>query len=282
MKAPLFGAFFSGSISPMHAPSDALLDLDSLPVPMRMQPGLRRCERVQLHRLQPGSALHAEKQALIASGWQPLAVAGFDAAPVIETVREIAGLSPEDPCPLALALEEDLAVLDGPSATLPWLSVCTPSHWAPEDKLGLDWGAAHAPVADNQALMAAQRQLVALCTNGQCWERSVYTLASSPRYDQHPLRATRKPWPALHGPDLAQQAWLRVERQSFFPVRGRPGQAVFSIRLQIERLDLSASRPERAARLQEWLASMSEAVAQYKGLAEVRSQLLLWLAERGR
>jgi len=262
--------------------SNPLLDLGDLPVPMRMQPGLRRCERVQLHRLQPGSVLHAEKLALIQSGWHPLTVAGFDAAPVITTVREAAGLSPEDPTPLALALEEDLAVLDGPTATLPWLSVCTPSHWAPEEKLGLDWGAAHAPVADNQALMAAQRQVVALCTNGLCWERSVYTLASSDRHDQHPQRASRKPWPAAQGVDLARQAWLRVERQSFFPVRGRPGQAVFSIRLQIERLDISAGLPERAAKLHEWLASMSEAVARYKGLAEVRPRVLDWLTERGR
>ena len=40
---------------------------------------------------------------------------------------------------------------------------------------------------------------------------------------------------------------------------GRPGLAVFSIRLQIERLDQSAATPERAAKLHEWLRSMSDA-----------------------
>lgn len=247
---------------------------------MRMLPGLKRCDQVRLHRLQAGSRLHKEKQALVAGGWQPLQVAGFDAAPVERTVREVAGLAEQEQGPLALLLEEDLAVLDGATGTLPWLSVCTPSHWAPQDKLGLDWAAAHAPVADNQALMAAQRQLVSLCTNGQCWQRSVYTLSADNRYDQHPGRVPRTPWPALQDRSLAQSTWLRVERQQFFPVMGRPGLAVFSIRLQIERLDQSAATPERAAKLHEWLRSMSDAVALYKGLSGVRPALLTWLARQ--
>jgi hypothetical protein len=38
--------------------------------------------------------------------------------------------------------------------------------------------------------------------------------------------------------------------------------------------------PEQALRLQESLASMSEAVLQYKGLAPARDRLLAWLASR--
>lgn len=264
----------------MTRPLAQALDLEDLPVPMRMLPGLRRCDRIELHRLQVGSPLHDEKRALVQAGWQALAVPGFEAEPVLQAVRQVAGLTADQTEPLPLLIEEDLAVLDGPSASLPWLSVCTPSHWAPEEKLGLDWASAHAPVADNQALMAAQRQLVALCTNGQCWQRSVYTLSSSGRYDQHPLRWPRTPWPDLQGDCLAASTWLRVERQGFFPVPGRPGQAVFSIRLQIERLDRSASTAQRAQKLLQWLSSMSEAVAHYKGLAPVRPALLTWLAER--
>jgi len=265
----------------MSAPEVAiapLLDLGDLPVPMRMLPGMRRCERVSLHRLAPGSALHREKQALLQAGWEPLCVPGFDPTAAQQTAREMAGLPAEPSAPLALLIEEDLAVLDGSSGTLPWLSVCTPSHWAPEDKLGRHWAEVHAPVADNQALMRAQQALIALCTNGQCWERSVYTLASSQRHDQHPRRAPRQPW--LQGQALIEHCWLRVERQSFFPVHGKPGQAVFSIRLEIERLDRSASTPERASQLHAWLSSMSEAVAHYKGLGAVRPALMAWLTER--
>jgi hypothetical protein len=259
-----------------------LLDLSDLPLPMRMLPGLKRCDSVRLHRLEPASPLGQEKQALLQAGWSRLKVDGFDEAPVLQTVREHAGVGPHDTTPLPLLVQEDLAVLDGIDGTLPWLSVCTPSHWAPEVKLGLHWGDAHAPVADNQALMAAQRQIVGLCTNGQCWQRSVYTVSADNRYDQHPARQQRTPWPDQQGLELAQRCWLRVERQQFFPVLGRSRQAIFSIRLMFERLDQSASRPDRAQALHDWLASMSPAVAEYKGLTGVRPALLAWLAgQRG-
>jgi len=257
-----------------------LVDLGDLPVPMRMLPGLRRCDQVSLHRLASGSALHREKQALLQAGWEPLCVPGFDPTAAQQSARELAGLPDDASEPLALLIEEDLAVLDGSNGTLPWLSVCAPSHWAPEDKIGRHWAQVHAPVADNQALMTAQKALIALCTNGQCWERSVYTLASSPRYEQHPHRTPRIPWPPLQGQALAERCWLRVERQGFFPVRGKPGLAVFSIWLQIERLDRSASTRERATQLHAWLSSMSEAVAHYKGLSPVRPALMAWLSER--
>jgi hypothetical protein len=259
-----------------------LLDLSDLPLPMRMLPGLKRCDSVRLHRLEPASPLGQEKQALLQAGWSRLKVDGFDEAPVLQTVREHAGVGPHDTTPLPLLVQEDLAVLDGIDGTLPWLSVCTPSHWAPEAKLGLHWGDAHAPVADNQALMTAQRQIIGLCTNGQCWQRSVYTVSADNRYDQHPARQQRTPWPDQQGLELAQRCWLRVERQQFFPVLGRSRQAIFSIRLMFERLDQSASRPDRAQALHDWLASMSPAVAEYKGLTGVRPALLAWLAcQRG-
>ena len=86
---------------------------------MRMLPGLRRCQAVQLHRLEASSALYLEKQAVLAAGWSVLKVDGFDEAPVLRTVREWAGLDESDKRPLPLLLQEDLAVLDGDSGTLP-------------------------------------------------------------------------------------------------------------------------------------------------------------------
>ncbi len=261
----------------MNETQAPLLDLSDLPLPMRMLPGLKRCDSVRLHRLEPASALARERRTLLAAGWARLRVESFDEAPIVQAVREHAGVGAHDTTPLALLVEEDLAVLDGDSGTLPWLSVCTPSHWAPEAKLGLHWSAAHAPVADNQALMAAQRQIIGLCTNGQNWQRSVYTVSADNRYDQHPTRQQRTPWPDLQGLELAQRCWLRVERQQFFPVPGRSRLAIFSIRLLFERLDLSAARPDRAQALHDWLASMSQAVSDYKGLTGVRPALLAWL-----
>lgn len=182
---------------------------------------------------------------------------------------------------LELAFEEDLAVLDGTDGTVPWMCVCVPSHWAPEDKIGLPLAAIHGPVADNVALLEATKQLVQLATAGERWERFVWTVTPSPRYDQHPRRHARTPWPATDDFDaFARGCFLRVERQTFFPVGRGTRQAVFTIRVMLEPLAQAVDSADTAARLHDSIASMSEAVLAYKHLAAAREPLLRWL--RGR
>jgi hypothetical protein len=259
-------------------------DPSRIAAPFRMQPGLQRLapDARQLTALAPGSPLwHAKKQ-VVESGASRLALPGFDARPAIEAILERAGaegLAVDGP--IELGLEEDFAVLDGATSTLPWLCVCVPSHWAPEDKLGLPFAAVHAPVADNQALLAAHRQLVQLVTGGERFERFVWTLTPDARYDQHPRRQPRTPWPAAGDPAaLAAGCFLRSERQTFFPVPGAPGQAVFTIRVTLQALADAVRVPGAARRLHDALASMSDAVLAYKNLAPARERLLAWLAAR--
>jgi hypothetical protein len=258
-------------------------DFAKIAVPFRMQPGLRRVDTdtVRLTPLAAGSALHAEKLAVTAAGQSRHAVAGFDAAAALRAIAAQAPWWLPSGTALELAFEEDFAVLDGANGTLPWLCVCVPSHWAPEDKLGLDFAALHAPVADNSALLAASRQLVALATGGDCWERWVWTISPSARYDQHPRRHARTPWPSPHDCEaFARQCWLRAERQAFFPVGQGTRQAVFSIRVMLQPLPEAAQPGAAAQRLHDSLASMSPAVLDYKNLAAAREPLLRWL--RGR
>lgn len=260
-------------------------DFSHIAVPFRMQPGLRRLAAgtPQLTRLDPASALWAEKRAVLAGGQSRHSVPGFDPAPALQAIAaEAAGLGAEATgVPLELAFEEDFAVLDGATSALPWLCVCVPSHWAPEEKVGLDFHRLHAPVADSAVLLAASAQLVALATGGERWERFVWTLSPSPRFDQHPARHARTPWPETGDPArLAAGTWLRAERQTFFPVGRGTRQAVFTIRVMLEPLERAIDSAEKAQRLHGALASMSEAVLQYKGLAPARSRLLAWLASR--
>jgi hypothetical protein len=257
-------------------------DFSQIAVPFRMQPGLRRVaeHEVGLTPLDPASSLYAEKRAVLEAGQSRHALPGFDPAPAL---RAIAAQAPAvDPdLPLELAFQEDFAVLDGASGTLPWLCVCVPSHWAPEDKLGLDFAAVHRPVADNAGLVAASQQLVALATSGDCWERFVWTISSSPRHDQHPRRHAPTPWPSTAEPEsFASQCWLRAERQVFFPVGQGTRQAVFAIRVMLQPLAQAVQIPGAAAQLRDSLASMSQAVLDYKNLAVARDRLLHWLGSR--
>lgn len=263
-------------------------DFSLIAVPFGMRPGLRRIEpgSLQLTPLAPDGRLRVEKEAVLRAGASRHQVPGFDPAPALHAVAvhaAAAGLifGPRDRP--ELAFEEDLAVLDGASGTLPWLCVCVPSHWAPEDKVGLDFAALHGPVADNAALVAASRHLVALVTDGNCWERHVWTVSPSGRYDQHPRRHGRTAWPEAADPQqFAAGCWLRAERQTFFPVGQGTRQAVFTIRVMLQPLHEAVAEPWQARRLRDSLASMSDTVLVYKNLAPAREPLLRWLETRDR
>lgn len=261
-------------------------DFELIASPFRMQPGLRRVAAGARHLtpLAAGSRLSLEKQLVVEAGSSRIAQPGFDPSPALQAIAARArseGHPGFDPARLELAFEEDFAVLDGAHGTLPWLCVCVPSHWAPEEKAGLDFAAVHAPVADNAMLLAARQHLVGLATSGDRWERHVWTLTPSGRYDQHPRRHAREPWPPAQDEEaFAAACWLRAERQTFFPVGAGTRQAVFTIRVMLQPLTEAVDGAAKAKRLHDSLASMSEAVLAYKGLAAAREPLLRWLARR--
>ncbi len=263
----------------MGKPLDFEFDFARLAVPFRMQPGLARIDPAerQLIALDPRSRLFEEKRAVFEAGQSRQVAPAFDPSPALDAIAH--HLPSEQPP--ELAYRQDLAVLDGETGTLPWLCVCVPSHWAPEEKIGLGFAALHAPVADNQRLVNASAQLVKLVTAGECWERFVLTVSPSPRHDQHPRRHARTPWPtALDDDAFAAGCWLRGERQTFFPVLRGTKQAVFTIRVMLQPLAEAAATPGNARLLHDWLASMSAAVLDYKGLGPARALLVRWLAAR--
>lgn len=181
---------------------------------------------------------------------------------------------------LNLALHEDLAGVDGDRATLPWMAVSLPSHWAPRDKIGRPFAEVHAPVADNAVLLAASAHLMRLVCQPQRWERFVWNVSSSGALDQHPARQARSDWPPGASPDaLAALAWWRTEHQTFLPL---PQQrlAVFTIHVTTTPLAHAIDSPSRAAALHAAVATMSPSVLAYRGLVPARQRLLDWLATR--
>jgi heme-dependent oxidative N-demethylase alpha subunit-like protein len=181
---------------------------------------------------------------------------------------------------LSLAFAEDFAIIDGVDATIPWLAVALPSHWAPERKVGRSFAGVHAPVADNRLITGAASHLARQVTGSDRWERFVWTITRHPRLHAHPDRVDPALWPDhVDGDALTETAWWRTERQSFIPVEGMQ-QAVFAIHVEVQPLAQALADPARAARVQDALASMSPAVLDYRGLAAVRDRLLRWLAMR--
>ena len=179
---------------------------------------------------------------------------------------------------LALAFEEDLAVLDGASGGVPWMAVCLPSFWRPVEKIGHHFTAIHAPVADNTLLMQQAARRIDQVTQGGPHERYVWTFTAHPGLDGHPQRAARSPWPTGLAPqDLVRHTWFRHERQTFLPLPSQR-QAVFTIRVRVQPLPEALRVPGLAGRLHHALATMSEAVLTYRGLTPVHRELLEGLA----
>ncbi len=179
---------------------------------------------------------------------------------------------------LSLAFAEDFAIIDGATAHIPWLAVCLPSGWAPEEKVGRHFAQVHAPVADNQLLVTASDHLARLVTGSDRWERFVWTITRHPRLHAHPARQDPAPWPAAATPEqLVQCAFFRTEHQTFIP-QPELRLAVFTIHVDLQPLTLALPSPAHARQVHDALATMSPAVLAYRGLADARDRLLAWLA----
>lgn len=183
------------------------------------------------------------------------------------------------PALLALAFAEDIAIVDAADATVPWMAVALPSHWAPEAKVGLHFAQIHAPVADAELVRKAGEGLLRLVSGAERWERFVWNVTDNPRLHTHPRRVGPGRW--THEPDARglPRAWFRSERQTFIPLPER-GQSLFTIAVDVQPLPQVVSTPQRAQRLAEAVQSMSPAVLDYRGLTGVRDRLLEWLAAR--
>ena len=179
-----------------------------------------------------------------------------------------------------LAFAEDFAIIDGETARIPWLAVCLPSHWAPEDKIGRHFAEVHAPVADNRLLLTASDHLARLVTGTDRWQRQVWNITRHPQLHAHPAQLDPADWSADADADaLAAQAYFRTEHQTFIPFAARR-QAVFTIHVELQPLAQAIAEPAQARRVHDALQSMSAAVLAYRSLTNARDRLLTWLHER--
>lgn len=204
-----------------------------------------------------------------------------------------------DPMSLALAMQEDFVVLQDqvltpsadstntkPPMRVAFLSVAFPSNWVPQEKLGLDFRAIHAPVADNTLLQQGADAIVDSAFRKQSMLRHVWLLSPDGNLSQHPhLRKWR--WhdalyaaQATHTP-LINRIYFRVERQTTLPLP-QLGVGVFFIRVMVGRLaEVLEIEPQRRSELAAALASMSPAVVRYRGMEAALPTLLQELTDMG-
>ena len=178
---------------------------------------------------------------------------------------------------LALKLQEDFVILEQDNETLrtEYLSVCFPSRWDPREKLGLDFAAIHAPVADNQTLIAAGQSIMAMAFMKQPMLRHVWLIVPAASLDQHPEKNQAWWSEALaDASPLLPRLFFRIERQTTWPLPHLQ-RAVFFIRLMMSPLvDVLNTVPGRASELAASLRTMTPTIVAYRGMTEALPRLL--------
>lgn len=153
-------------------------------------------------------------------------------------------------------------------------SVCFPSYWRLTDKLGLPVDAVHAPVPGlNASLGGTIDRLLSRMKPGSCWTRANWGLASMPDLNEHPDRR-RYAW---ERPLSLERVWIRREDQAIVSLPASGG-VLFGIRVVVRSLAEVARSAEKLALLGRGLRTMPAEMVRYKGLSDVRGELLELLA----
>jgi dimethylamine monooxygenase subunit A len=149
-------------------------------------------------------------------------------------------------------------------------AVCFPSWWALAEKIGLTLDEIHGVVPGlNPSLAPAIGQFLHKLRPGAPFERANWGLAATPELNLHPALDR----PRLEAPLDAERTWVRIEDQilAAMPVTGG---ILFGIHVRVVPLaQILADAPIRAG-LHRALVTMPDALAAYKGLATVRTDLI--------
>jgi hypothetical protein len=149
-------------------------------------------------------------------------------------------------------------------------AVCFPSMWALEEKMGKTLEDIHGHVPGlNPAIGGAIGQFLGRLKPEAPYERANWGLAATAEFNLHPSLGR----PRLVSPIDVSRTWLRVEDQIFaaLPVSGA---ILFGIRIRLVPLSGIAGDPRLSEGLRRALATMSESLASYKGLAGVRTEVV--------
>jgi len=184
---------------------------------------------------------------------------------------------------LARLVPEDLAIVQVQHGVdwVAYLHLCSPSHWAAEEKIGRSFFDVHTPIPGFERVNAAASGLVDAMLNKGPFVRFVWGVESDDRLNHHPEPPPGHDPVEWDGRSFeCGRFWVRTERQVIW---GMPevGAALFTIRVGFVPDDVVLSDDTLRRSLSEAVAGMSPEALAYKGLARGRDRLLALLADAG-
>jgi hypothetical protein len=147
-----------------------------------------------------------------------------------------------------------------------YLHLCSPGHWAAEEKIGRSFFDVHVPIPGFERVNAASAGLVDAMVNKGPFVRFVWALESDDRLNHHPEPPPGEDPVEWDGRNFSQgRFWVRTERQVIW---GMPevGASLFTIRIGFIPGEEVLDKPELRQPLIDGLRSMSPESRRYKGV----------------
>ena len=177
---------------------------------------------------------------------------------------------------LARLVPEDLAVvrtLDHED-WVAYLHLCSPSHWAAEEKIGRSFFSVHEPIPGFERVNAAAPGILDAMVNKGPFVRFVWGVESDDRLNHHPVPPPGHDPAEWDGRDFSHgRFWVRTERQVIW---GLPavGAALFTIRVGFVPDHLILADEDLRSSLRQAIEGMSDPALQYKGIDRGKQKLL--------
>lgn len=164
------------------------------------------------------------------------------------------------------------------------LHLCSPSHWAPESKIGKNFSAVHAPIAGVEKMNRSAPQLVDGAIRKGPYVRFVWGFGTDKRLNHHPEPPPGFDPSLWRGRSFQKDSKespfiLRLERQLLY---GLPALDAFLFSIHVYFIDgkeIRASERERGL-LRSALLSMNSANLEYKGLSECLQDVIDWFDQK--
>lgn len=181
---------------------------------------------------------------------------------------------------IALQVPEDIAIVttDGTQDWLAYGSLCAPSHWALEEKIGRSFAAVHDPIPGFEKVTAVAPKMIDAMVNKGPWVRFVWSLESDDRPNHHPGAPpgwNQAEWWGRQFKEK-QRFWIRVERQCLVPLP-HVQSALFTIRLSWWTMEEINSDPALKLPLLQAITGMTQPERAYKGIDQQFQDLLMLL-----
>lgn len=165
---------------------------------------------------------------------------------------------------LALTLEEDIAIMY--KGMLAAICFCFPSSWIPRERIGLQLGEIHKPVADGEVLVKMSSRLAETMSDVEqgSFRRHVWTVTTSSTLSNHPAKKENKTAQSID--DL----YFRSETQTTVPL-GDGISSLFFVKVEVVPLaDIWADNKEQ---ILDSINSMSDSIIEYKNLKDIKELL---------